>query len=403
MNFLYLLLLPVWIVLLIDGGLKLLLLAARLWIKPPDGDLLDAAVPTRWVSIAIVIPAHDEEAVIGTTVQQLQQVRYPADHYAVMVIADGCTDQTALRAQTQGAWCFVRTPQKKQGKGRALSWLSTEKAEVLRAFEVVLVCDADSRLHPDALLFLNQAFLQGKHVVQMNVERETEASTVGAAVAVPELLSQEVDDQARVRLGWSAPLRGTGMAFRREIFGQVGVQLRTRAEDLELSLRLAAAGLSVTKIANAIVYDPKPLEVTGATRQRARWLQGHWEVVRWYWWDILQVFRSRGWGDRALLFSLLCRPRTLMMGVKAFLAGSGLGGGLAWANSFALVVGVGASVALLADFLYYLVGFWFLSRRDVRGGTWRVVLYLPIWIGAIALSLFSTKKWLRVRDRVIGH
>jgi hypothetical protein len=53
-----------------------------------------------------------------------------------------------------------------------------------------------------------------------------------------------------------------------------------------------------------------------------------------------------------------------------------------------MIVGVGASVALLTDFLYYLSGFFFLSRREARGGMWRVVLYAPIWLGAVALSLF---------------
>lgn len=401
MNILCLLLLPIWLLLLIDGGLKLLLLVVRLWEKSPDDEHPEVVATLRWLSIAIVIPAHDEEEIIGETVQQLLQVHYPADHYAVMVIADGCTDQTALHAQAQGARCLVRAPQAEQGKGRALSWLLVEREEDLCAFDIVLVCDADSRLHPDTLMFLNQAFQNGNHVVQINVERETEASTVGAAVALPEALSQDVDDRARTRLGWSVPLRGTGMAFRRDLFKNVGLHLRSRAEDLELSLRLAVAGVLVTKISNAIVYDPKPLELTGATRQRARWLQGHWEVMRWYWREVLQVFRSGCWGDRALLFSLLCRPRTLIMGVKFLLAGGGLVGGLAWANRFVLCIGIGASVAFLADFLYYLVGFLLLSRRAGRREVWRVIFYLPIWLRALVLSIFSTKKWLRVRNRVV--
>jgi cellulose synthase/poly-beta-1,6-N-acetylglucosamine synthase-like glycosyltransferase len=276
-----------------------------------------------------------------------------------------------------------------------------EHAEALRDFDIVLICDADSRLHPDALSFINQAFANGCQVIQTTVEREAKASPIGAAVALPEALSQEVDDRARMRFGWSVPLRGTGMAFRRELLMQVGGSLRTRAEDLELSLRLAAAGVRVTKVSRAVVYDPKPLEAMGATRQRARWLQGHWEVVRWYWRDAIQVFRAGYWGDRALLVSLLCRPRTFLIGAKMLLALAGCLWGITSSSRLSMSVGVGASVALLTDFLYYSIGFCFLSRREARGGMWRVVLYAPIWLGAVALSLFSTKKWLRVRDRVV--
>lgn len=247
---------------------------------------------------------------------------------------------------SRGARCVTRAAQAEHGKGRALSWLLTERAEELRSFDIVLICDADSRLQPDALAFINQAFVDGCQVVQANVERETEVSSVGAAVALPEALSQEVDDRARTRLGWSAPLRGTGMAFRRDLLTQVGVRLCTRAEDLELSLRLAVAGVPVTKAPEAVVYDPKPLELTGATRQRARWLQGHWEVLHWYWRDALTVFRSGRWGDRALLFSLFCRPRTLMMVAKALLAGSGLLGWFALGNHFGPVVRRGGECCL---------------------------------------------------------
>jgi cellulose synthase/poly-beta-1,6-N-acetylglucosamine synthase-like glycosyltransferase len=393
--------LPIWIVLLADGGLKLWLLAVRLWGKSLSETSRSATASTRWFSIAIVIPAHNEAEVIGETVLQLRQLRYPADRYAVLVIADGCTDQTANRAREHGARCVERAAQAAQGKGRALSWFLTERTEEIRSFDIVLICDADSRLQPDALAFINQAFVDGCFVIQANVERETEASSVGAAVALPEALSQEVDDQARTRLGWSAPLRGTGMAFRPDILTHVGVHLRTRAEDLELSLRLAVAGVTVTKAPDVVVYDPKPPELTGATRQRARWLQGHWEVMRWYWRDALPVFRSGRWGDRALIFSLSCRPRTLMMGVKALLAGGGFLGWFVLGNHVALVLGGGASIALLADFLYYFVGFLFLTRSAKRGERWRMVLYLPIWLGAFVLSIFSTNKWLRVRDKAV--
>lgn len=109
MNIFCFLFLPIWIVLLVDGGLKLLLLAIRVWGKPRGETFRSVTAPARWFSIGIVIPAHNEAGVIGETVRQLMQLRYPADCYAVVVIADGCTDQTANRACEQGgAVCNAR-------------------------------------------------------------------------------------------------------------------------------------------------------------------------------------------------------------------------------------------------------------------------------------------------------
>ena len=45
----------------------------------------------------VVIPAHDEEGVIGSTVRSCLALDYPPDRFSVWVIADNCTDATARR------------------------------------------------------------------------------------------------------------------------------------------------------------------------------------------------------------------------------------------------------------------------------------------------------------------
>lgn len=392
--------LPLGIVLLVDSGLKLLLLGVRLWRRPDQQGKAEAPTsPLRFLSFALLIPAHNEEGVIGETVRQLRALHYPPERFAVIVIADGCTDQTVRRARENGAACVLWTEQTSR-KGRALSRFLTAERERLNAFDVVVVCDADTRLHADALLFLNQAFLNGMQVGQGKVESDPQSpSPLGALVALSEALSQEVDDCARKTLGWPVPLRGTGMAFRREILQEFGVLPRTRAEDMELSLLLSLYRVPVTFVPETIVYDPKPTNVSAATKQRARWFQGHWEVVRQYWQEILSVLRKGNFGERALLFSLLLRPRTLFTGVKAtvllgcFFLAPVLSPGM-W-----LLVSAGASFALLADLIHYLVGSALLTGSDNRRALWRFALYLPIWLGAMVLSVFSPKRWLSVRDR----
>src|SRR5262245_8193011 len=324
MQMLILCLLPLWAVLLIESGLKLFFLGVRLWRRPEQRSESEGpTASSHFLSFALLIPAHNEEGVIGETVRQLRALHYPPEHFAVIVIADGCTDRTAHYARDSGAVC-VPWAEPTGRKGRALSRFLVLEQERLNAFDVVVVCDADTRLHAEALLFLNQAFLSGAQVGQGKLENDPQSlSSLGALVALPEALSQEVDDCARQFLGWPVPLRGTGMAFRREILQEFGILPRTRAEDLELSLLLCLYRVPVTSIPEAIVYDAKPTNVSAASKQRARWFQGHWEVVREYWQEILSVLRKGNWGEWALLFSLLLRPRTLFMGVKAaMLSGS---------------------------------------------------------------------------------
>src|SRR6185437_5287308 len=78
------------------------------------------AAPEKPLRFAIVVPAHNEQEQMATTVQSLKAVDYPADAFRVVVVADNCTDQTAARAAGAGADVMQRTHAQLRGKGYAL-------------------------------------------------------------------------------------------------------------------------------------------------------------------------------------------------------------------------------------------------------------------------------------------
>ena len=49
-------------------------------------------------SFALLVPAHNEEMILGTLLESLSHLDYPQELYTVYVIADNCTDTTALLA-----------------------------------------------------------------------------------------------------------------------------------------------------------------------------------------------------------------------------------------------------------------------------------------------------------------
>lgn len=51
----------------------------------------------------VLVPAHDEEAVIGDIIENLQSMDYPKELYDFYIIADNCTDRTAEVARSHGA------------------------------------------------------------------------------------------------------------------------------------------------------------------------------------------------------------------------------------------------------------------------------------------------------------
>ena len=72
---------------------------------------------------AIVIPARNEENVIGNLLDSIKSQDYPAEYIKVFVIADNCTDNTAEISRSKGAVCYERFDTERRTKGFALQFL----------------------------------------------------------------------------------------------------------------------------------------------------------------------------------------------------------------------------------------------------------------------------------------
>ncbi|HKL13281.1 MAG TPA: glycosyltransferase [Halanaerobiales bacterium] len=57
---------------------------------------------------AVVIPAHNEEKVVGHLIKNLKKLDYPNNLYDIYVVADNCEDSTANKAKNLGVNVFKR-------------------------------------------------------------------------------------------------------------------------------------------------------------------------------------------------------------------------------------------------------------------------------------------------------
>ena len=80
-----------------------------------------------------MIPAHDEESGIATTVRSCLAANYPSSLFDVLVIADNCTDRTAAVAASAGARVVERFDAVKKSKGYAIEYLIESLERVGRA------------------------------------------------------------------------------------------------------------------------------------------------------------------------------------------------------------------------------------------------------------------------------
>jgi cellulose synthase/poly-beta-1,6-N-acetylglucosamine synthase-like glycosyltransferase len=371
--------------LLFDSLLRFALLCLRALVpaKPAAQD----SAATR--GCVVLIAAHDEAGTIGPTVAALKEHLSEWPRSSLWVVADRCTDSTAQEAEAAGAQVAARVDGK-LGKGAVIAWWMKLYDAVWQSKDAVLILDADSRIAPGCLRALQRA-MAGDSTGRVDAAQafvSPDASTnSGRLAGWSEVLMQRIDDEARRRCGWPVPLRGTGMALRGELLAELAPRLHTYAEDLELDVILASRGARVEFVPDAVIFDPKPQASAGASRQRARWLQGQLQVLGDYRREFIQALLKGGAGAWFLLWLLMLRPKILFIGLRLLLLMVGLFyTPLLWL----------ALAGLAMDAAYYLAGAAIVDDpRRYLLDLLAVPRYAAMWFYSFGMALIRRRVWLR--------
>ena len=235
------------------------------------------ASPSNFVThhtFIILIPAHNEEQVLGKTIAALKNLDYPQDRYRVVVIADNCTDETARIARESGSICFERTDSKNRGKGQALSWAFDRLASEI--FDAVIVLDAECFIDLHALKVFGRYLDQGWMVMQSRVAASNpDDSSTSYAVAVGNLLENDFFYAPKSRLGLAVLLRGTGFALTREVLISLPWHASSITEDIEYSASLIRNHIPIHFIPEVEVKSKFPSSTGQLEVQRKRWAEGN--------------------------------------------------------------------------------------------------------------------------------
>ena len=236
-----------------------------------------------------VIPAHNEEAVVGNLVESLKAQNYPKDKYDIYVIADNCTDDTAKVAKEAGAIVLKRFDDLHRTKGFALDWFLKQKIEEDADYDAFCVFDADNIVDKDFLKNMNKKLCQGEEVVQgyRDIKNPTD-SWISSGYAIFYWMMHRFYHLARYNLGLSALLNGTGFMVKFDLVKPNGWKTITLTEDIEYSLMNIIDGRKVSWSTDAIVYDEQPITFKQSWTQRSRWTVGHLQCMKHYTKDLAE-------------------------------------------------------------------------------------------------------------------
>ncbi|MBR3002965.1 MAG: glycosyltransferase family 2 protein [Clostridia bacterium] len=230
-----------------------------------------------------IIPAHNEEAVVGNLVESLKNQSYNKELYDIYVIADNCTDKTAKVAKEAGAIVYERFDEAHKTKGYALNWFLKQKIEENAPYDAFFIFDADNIVDKDFIKNMNKKLCQGEDVVQgyRDIKNPTD-SWITAGYAIFYWTMHRFYHLARYNLGLSPLLNGTGFMVRFDVVKPNGWDTETLTEDIEFSLKRIIAGKKLGWATDAIVYDEQPVGFKQSWSQRSRWTVGHIQCISRY-------------------------------------------------------------------------------------------------------------------------
>jgi cellulose synthase/poly-beta-1,6-N-acetylglucosamine synthase-like glycosyltransferase len=232
---------------------------------------------SRCPSMAVVMPAHNEESIIAQTVNSI--ISQLPRTGRLLVVADNCTDSTAQVASQAGAEVTVRQDTKRIGKGYALD----HGIRVLSADppQVVLFVDADCEVGHGSLEALATFCASTGRPAQARYSMLAPPSA-GPADKVSQLawtIKTFVRPLGSARLGWPCQLMGSGMALPFELISRLNLATGHLAEDQKLGAELALRGKPPSFCPNAQVFSQLPQGESGKRQQRTRWEHGHLAII----------------------------------------------------------------------------------------------------------------------------
>jgi cellulose synthase/poly-beta-1,6-N-acetylglucosamine synthase-like glycosyltransferase len=230
-------------------------------------------------TVSILIPARDEERVIGRLLQRMVELTYPKGKLQVLVIDDGSSDSTGIIADEyssrHGFVEVLHRDKRDGGRGKAVAMNVGFKHST---GEIILCFDADYYPQKDIVERLAKEFadpnvgaVQGR-VVVLNEPQ----NTVTRLVALERIGGYRVDQEARDNLSLIPQFGGTVGGFRRSLLESLGGwDESTLAEDTDLTFRTCLAGYKVRYVGDAECYEEAVDNWTAYRNQRYRWARGH--------------------------------------------------------------------------------------------------------------------------------
>lgn len=358
-----------------------------------SGAMRPPPASSRRLRFDVIVPAHDEAALIHRTVTRLQLLDWPPGRFRILVVADNCSDATAAIAREAGAEVLERRDQQNRGKGYALRHAFGHSRDDGYA-DAVVVVDADTDAGANLLEACAARIEAGAEAVQVHYDvRNPHDSWRTRLMTIAMTAIHVVRSRSRERLGVSCGIRGNGWCLTHALLQRVPYDAYSLAEDVEYGIALGRAGVRVHYADEAAVYGDMVSGEQASATQRQRWEGGRFQQIRS---QTLPLLREALQRRSALCLDLAVDLLVLPLSYVALAA-------LGYTLIAALAVLLGApatpawiGIACIATIAAYVLRGWQLSGVGAQGlvDLARAPLFVA-WKVLLMLRQRGPAEWLR--------
>jgi cellulose synthase/poly-beta-1,6-N-acetylglucosamine synthase-like glycosyltransferase len=340
---------------------------------------------------AILVPAHDEEAVIADAVASLVGLDYPAGRFEVHVVADNCSDRTADLARAAGASVHERADTANPGKGAALNWLHDRVRRAPVPFDAFAIVDADTTVDAAFLWAMHAAIADGARVAQgFYGVSDSDASAAAGLRAAALACRHHLRPLARNAIGGSCGLFGNGMVFTADVL-QERRWSGHLTEDMEFQLELLLDGVHVAYVPGARVVAQMPDDLATATSQNERWELGRLQLLRTYLPPLARRARSSSRRTQVesvdAILDLAVPPLSVLGAAQLATNALGLVAVVAHPTRTTRLAVVASALGTATLLIHALTGLW---SAEAPSSAYRSLLAAP------RIAVWKVRLWLRV-------
>ncbi len=261
-------------------------------------------------SVAVAIPAYNEESTLRQTLQSALKLDYPSDKIEFIIINDGSTDSTGRIAKAlikkRNDSNIILISQENKGKGAALN------AAIKATNAEYFVClDSDSFVESSALRKMLPYFDKQDIAAVLPSLKVKNPSNIIQKMQWYEYIINMFYKELMARLNSVHVAPGPFSIYRKSILEKLGGfdEDDNLTEDLEMALRLQSRNYKIIQLLDITVYTIAPDNLRDLYKQRNRWYKG----------SIINALRykrmmfNRKYGD----FGLIQMPTIIISGMIA--------------------------------------------------------------------------------------